>query len=167
MLVARGGQSSMQMHIRVISVGRERGNEFTSLAVQDYATRIRRSAELDLVELPAGAGSTSRDREAEGILATHGKALARGPSELWAIDERGEQMTSGALADRIGRLRDTSMGLNLAIGGDEGLSTRVIAAAQFRWSLSLLTLPHRLARVVVLEQIYRAFEILRRSPYHK
>jgi len=157
----------MQMHIRVISVGRERTNEFTSLAVQDYATRIRRSAELDLVELPAGAGVTSRDREAEGILATHGKTLARGPGELWAVDERGEQMTSAALADRIGRLRDTSVGLNLAIGGDEGLSSRVIAAAQFRWSLSLLTLPHRLARVVVLEQIYRAFEILRRSPYHK
>jgi len=157
----------MQMHIRVISVGRERANEFTSLAVQDYATRIRRSAELDLVELPAGAGGTSRDREAEGILATHGKALARGPAELWAVDERGEQMTSGALADRIARLRDTSIGLNLAVGGDEGLSPRVVAAAQFRWSLSLLTLPHRLARVVVLEQVYRSFEILRKSPYHK
>jgi hypothetical protein len=52
----------MAMHIRVISVGRERGNEFTSLAVQDYATRIRRSAELELVELPAAAGVTSRDR---------------------------------------------------------------------------------------------------------
>src|SRR5213082_2724110 len=78
----------MQMHIRVISVGRERANEFTSLAVQDYATRIRRSAELDLVELPAGNGVTSRDREAEGILATHGKTLARGAGELWAVDER-------------------------------------------------------------------------------
>jgi 23S rRNA (pseudouridine1915-N3)-methyltransferase len=157
----------MAMRIRVISVGRERGNEFTSLAVQDYATRIRRSADLELVELPAGAGVSSRDREAEGILATHGKALARGPGELWAVDERGEQMTSGALADRIARLRDTSVSLSLAIGGDEGLSGRVISAAQFRWSLSLLTLPHRLARVVVLEQVYRAFEILRRSPYHK
>jgi 23S rRNA (pseudouridine1915-N3)-methyltransferase len=155
------------MHIRVISVGRERANEFTSLAVQDYSTRIRRSVELELIELPAAAGVTSRDREAEGILAAHGKALARAPGELWAVDERGEQMTSGALADRIGRLRDSSSHLNLAIGGDEGLSSRVIAAAQFRWSLSLLTLPHRLARVVVLEQIYRSFEILRRSPYHR
>src|SRR3954469_11752220 len=157
----------MEMHIRLISARRERTNEFPSLAVQDYATRIRRSAELELVELPAGSGVMSRDREAEGMLATHGKTLARGAGELWAVDERGEQMTSAALADRIGRLRDTSMGLNLAIGGDEGLSPRVNAAAQFRWSLSLLPLPPRLPRVVVLEQIYRAFEILRRSPYHK
>ena len=122
----------MQMHIRVISVGRERANEFTSLAVQDYATRIRRSAELDLVELPAGAGVSSRDREAEGILATHGKTLARGPGELWAIDERGEQMTSAALADRIGRLRDTSMNLNLAIGWSSWYACRPVRHKNLR-----------------------------------
>ncbi|MFL5380220.1 MAG: 23S rRNA (pseudouridine(1915)-N(3))-methyltransferase RlmH, partial [Myxococcales bacterium] len=80
---------------------------------------------------------------------------------------RGEQLTSGALASRIARLRDNALNLNLAIGGDEGRSARVISASQIHWSLSLLTLPHRLARVVVLEQIYRAFEILRKSPYHK
>src|SRR3954468_6960068 len=119
MLAAPAG-ALVQIHIRVISVGRERTNEFTSLAVQDYATRIRRSAELDLVELPAGSGVMSRDREAEGILATHGKTLARGPGELWAVDERGEQMTSAALADRIGRLRDTSMNLNLASAETRG-----------------------------------------------
>ena len=53
------------------------------------------------------------------------------------------------------------------MGGDEGLSERVRGEAKLVWSLSPLTLPHRLARVVALEQIYRAFEILRGGPYHK
>ena len=76
-------------------------------------------------------------------------------------------MSSAELAHRIGRLRDSALGLTLCIGGDEGLSPRVRTSARFVWSLSRLTLPHRLARLVVLEQLYRAFEILRGAPYHK
>jgi 23S rRNA (pseudouridine1915-N3)-methyltransferase len=91
----------------------------------------------------------------------------RPPSELWALDERGTAVTSSELAQRIGRLRDSALGLTLCIGGDEGLSPRVREQARFVWSLSRLTLPHRLARVLVLEQLYRAFEILRGAPYHK
>ena len=65
------------------------------------------------------------------------------------------------------RLRDSALNLTLCIGGDEGLHDRVRQDARLVWSLSRLTLPHRLARVVVLEQVYRAFEILRGAPYHK
>ena len=86
---------------------------------------------------------------------------------MWALDERGTELSSKDLAARIGRLRDASASLTLCIGGDEGLSPRVREAAKLSWSLSRLTLPHRLARVVVLEQVYRAFEILRGAPYHK
>ncbi len=112
-----------------------------------------------MVELKAG----SIDKEADALLA---KAL-RPPSELWALDERGTEVSSSELAHRIGRLRDAALGLTLCIGGDEGLAPRVREQARFVWSLSRLTLPHRLARVVVLEQLYRAFEILRGAPYHK
>ena len=83
------------------------------------------------------------------------------------LDERGTEFTSAQLAERIGRVRDSAVSLTLCIGGDEGHAPAVRAAAQTVWSLSKLTLPHRLARVVVLEQLYRAFEILRGSPYHK
>ena len=68
---------------------------------------------------------------------------------------------------RIARLRDSALDLTICIGGDEGLGPAVLDAASFTWSLSRLTLPHRLARVVALEQLYRAFEILRGGPYHK
>ena len=148
------------MRIRLVSVGRDK--EFTAQGAQEYAERIRRFVPLDLVELPAASGPDAKDREAERILA---KRLPRG--ELWALDERGTQATSLDLSRRIARLRDSALDLTLCVGGDEGLGPAVAREARFTWSLSRLTLPHRLARVVALEQLYRAFEILRGGPYHK
>jgi 23S rRNA (pseudouridine1915-N3)-methyltransferase len=142
------------MKIRLLSVGKDKGP--TAELAQDYADRIRRVAEFELLELRAD----DPQREAEALL---GKV--RG--ELWALDERGTLLTSPQLSSRLGRLRDTAQGLTLCIGGDEGLAQRVRDAAKLVWSLSPLTLPHRLARVVVLEQVYRSFEILRGAPYHK
>lgn len=83
--------------------------------------------------------------------------------ELWALDQRGTELTSAQLAERVGRTAQ----ITLCIGGDEGLADEVRKQARFVWSLSKLTLPHRLARVLVVEQMYRAFEILRGGPYHK
>lgn len=118
----------------------------------DYAKRLQRFAEFDSFELKA-AGP---DKEAVELL---GKV--RG--ELWALDQRGTELTSAQLAERVGRTAQVT----LCIGGDEGLAEQVRKEARFVWSLSRLTLPHRLARVLVLEQVYRAFEILRGGPYHK
>lgn len=151
------------MRLRLLSVGRDR--EVTAEGVADYARRLSRTAELELVELPAATGPSAIEREADLLLAARDKL--KGPSELWALDQTGVELTSVELAARLGRLRDSGLALALCIGGDEGLSPRVRAAARFTWSLSRLTLPHRLARLVVVEQLYRAFEILRGSPYHK
>jgi len=140
--------------IRLLSVGKDKGP--TAELAEEYAGRIRRSAELTLLEL-RGEGHA---REAESLL---GKV--RG--ELWVLDQRGTLLSSTQLSQRLEKLRDTAQELTLCIGGDEGLASRVREEARFVWSLSPLTLPHRLARVIVLEQLYRAFEILRGAPYHK
>jgi len=140
--------------IRLLSVGKDKGP--TAELAEEYAERIRRSAELTLLELRA----EGPEREAESLL---GKV--RG--ELWALDGRGTLLGSTQLSQRLEKLRDTAQELTLCIGGDEGLASRVREEARFVWSLSPLTLPHRLARVIVLEQLYRAFEILRGAPYHK
>jgi 23S rRNA (pseudouridine1915-N3)-methyltransferase len=140
--------------IRLLSVGRDKGS--TAELAGEYADRIRRFADLDVLELRAEGPA----REAEALL---GKV--RG--ELWALDERGQLLNSSQLAQRLGKVREAAQPLTLCIGGDEGLSERVRGEARFVWSLSPLTLPHRLARVVALEQVYRAFEILRGGPYHK
>jgi len=140
--------------IRLLSVGRDKGP--TAELAAEYAERIRRFADLDVTELRA----EGPPREGEAL-------LAKAWGELWALDERGASLSSSQLAQRIGKLRDSAQGLTLCIGGDEGLAQPVRNAARFVWSLSALTLPHRLARVVALEQLYRAFEILRGGPYHK
>jgi 23S rRNA (pseudouridine1915-N3)-methyltransferase len=140
--------------IRLLSVGKDKGP--TAELAREYADRISRFADLEVVELRAEGPA----READALL---GKT--RG--DLWALDERGSSLSSTQLAQRIGKLRDSAQPLTLCIGGDEGLAQPVRDAARFVWSLSPLTLPHRLARVVALEQIYRGFEILRGGPYHK
>jgi 23S rRNA (pseudouridine1915-N3)-methyltransferase len=151
------------VRVRVISVGRDR--DYTAAGVADYAARLVRSCELEVVELRAQTGPDAARKEGEALLEAAGRC--KGAAELWALDLRGAEPTSPELARRIGRARDASLGLQILVGGDEGLSEAVLGAARFRWSLSQLTLPHRLARLVALEQLYRAFEILRGSPYHK
>jgi 23S rRNA (pseudouridine1915-N3)-methyltransferase len=84
-----------------------------------------------------------------------------------ALDERGKLLDSVELSRYVGRAQDGAKDLLLIIGGDEGLDERVRQAADLTLSLSKMTLPHRLARVVLVEQLYRAFTILKGEPYHK
>lgn len=84
-----------------------------------------------------------------------------------ALDLRGQPWSSEELARRVGGWRDAARPVALVVGGPEGLDPGLLAAADLRWSLGPLTLPHELARVVVMEQLYRAFAILRGAPYHK
>jgi 23S rRNA (pseudouridine1915-N3)-methyltransferase len=89
-------------------------------------------------------------------------------AELWALDERGQQLSSEELAEALKlRMNRGESGLAFAIGGADGHSAALLGKARFRWSLGRLTLPHRLARVIVLEQLYRALAILRGEPYHR
>ena len=151
------------MRLRVVSVGRDR--DFTAQGAAEYAARLSHACEVELIELRAESGPAAPEREAAALL--EAAARGKGPSEWWALDLRGKELSSEELAARVGRLRDSALGLTLLVGGDEGFASRVLEAARFRWSLSRLTLPHRLARLVALEQLYRAFEILRGGPYHK
>ena len=151
--------------MRVLSVGRDRSGWFEP-AVQGYAERVRRHAALDLVELPAAKGALppadARRREGEALL-----AKLKPESWLVALDERGTQMDSVELSRLVATARDAGRELVFCIGGDEGLDASVRDRAWKIVALSRMTLPHRLARLVLLEQLYRAFTLLRGEPYHK
>jgi 23S rRNA (pseudouridine1915-N3)-methyltransferase len=155
-----GGRAPREggLKLRLISVGKDRSGLFEP-AVQEYASRLKHYARLELVELKA---RPTREAEAQDILSKVG------PSDhLVALDERGQAMTSPELSAWLGRAQREAKDVALVVGGDEGLDPSVLERAALVLSLSKMTLPHRLARVVVAEQLYRAFTLLRGEPYHK
>lgn len=134
--------------------------------MREYAQRLSHYAKFELVELPEAARHKSpeqaRAAEAEAILA---KLSER--DWLVALDERGQLLSSTDLAGFVGKAQQAGRDLVFVIGGDEGLAEEIRAKAKQVLSLSRMTLPHRLARLVIAEQIYRAFTLLRGEPYHK
>ncbi|MBI3181853.1 MAG: 23S rRNA (pseudouridine(1915)-N(3))-methyltransferase RlmH [Myxococcales bacterium] len=151
------------MKVRVASIGRDRAGLFAP-AVAEYQKRLSRYAGFSLVELPESrrAGAQALEEEARALL-----KLASPRDWLVALDERGQQLSSVELSRFLARAQSESRDLLFAVGGDEGLSSEVRQRAKLVLSLSRMTLPHRLARLVLLEQLYRAFTILRGEPYHK
>jgi 23S rRNA (pseudouridine1915-N3)-methyltransferase len=151
--------------VRLLAIGRDRSGLFAP-AVEEYLGRLARTLKLELVELPEArkqAGTPqARDEEGATLL-----ARVKPGERLVALDERGDQPTSVELASRLARWQARGQDVALVIGGADGLSPAVLERAQERLSLSRLTLPHRLARVVLVEQLYRAVTILRGEPYHK
>jgi 23S rRNA (pseudouridine1915-N3)-methyltransferase len=151
--------------LRLLAIGRDRSGLFAP-AVEEYLGRLARTLKLELVELPEArkqAGTPqARDEEGATLL-----ARVKPGERLVALDERGDQPTSVELAGRLARWQARGQDVALIIGGADGLSPAVLERAQERLSLSRLTLPHRLARVVLVEQLYRAVTILRGEPYHK
>jgi 23S rRNA (pseudouridine1915-N3)-methyltransferase len=94
-------------------------------------------------------------------------ALCRPREELVALDGEGKALSSAELAQRLGQAQRDAADLLFVIGGDEGLDPAVRRRARWTLSLSRMTLPHRLARLVLAEQLYRGFTLLRGEPYHK
>ena len=116
----------------------------------------------DLVEVADGAGPDRTEREGGRLIA------ARPPGVLVALDERGSSWTSAELAGRLERWRDAGTpSAAFALGGADGHAPSVRDSADHILALSAMTLPHLLARVVILEQLYRAMTILLGHPYHR
>lgn len=151
------------MKLTVLSIGKERSGLF-SPGVQEYAKRLAHVAKLELVELPESkrSGLAARDDEASAVL-----ARLKPADVLVALDERGKSLTSVQFSQWLAQHHEQSRHVVCVIGGDEGLSDEVRKRAQLTLSLSAMTMPHRLARLVLMEQLYRAFSIMRGEPYHR
>ena len=152
------------MQLVVISVGKLRPT--LREAADDYLRRLGRYARVAEVEVREASRTPTvgaqRGEEAERL-------TQRLPPDgrLVALTREGKPWTSGELAGRVGQWGIEARPVALVLGGSHGLSPALLGRADDRWSLGPLTLPHELARVVVLEQLYRAFTILRGEPYHK
>jgi 23S rRNA (pseudouridine1915-N3)-methyltransferase len=155
------------VRIRLIAVG-ERMPRWVDEVVADYTQRLAGSLKVALVEVSAGRRSSRGDpaqamqTEGQRIL-----ALIKPQEFVVALDERGRQMNTRELASWLsGRMND-GRDLVLVIGGPDGLDAQVLARSDQKLSLSKLTLPHPLVRVVLAEQLYRAHTVLSGHPYHR
>ncbi len=153
------------MRIRLLSVGRDRSGLYAP-AVDEYAKRLSRYARFTVEEVPearrAAGTPRARDEEGESLLARIGDG-----ERVVLLDERGREHDSLAFARRVAAWIEGARDVALVVGGSDGHGEAVRARAQETLCLSRLTLAHRLARLVLVEQLYRAFTILRGEPYHK
>jgi 23S rRNA (pseudouridine1915-N3)-methyltransferase len=154
------------VRVSLLAVGRPR-QRGVSEAIQDYETRAARYWPLDIVEVKeessrAASPALVRNREAERLT----QRLA-GNAQVIACDPGGEVLTSEGFAQWLMQLRERAENVAFVIGGAHGLGDAVRSRASRRLSLAPWTLPHELARLVLMEQLYRAGTIARGEPYHK
>ncbi len=159
------------MKITIITVGKVKESYFRG-AIEEYSKRLSKYCKLDIVEVadektPDKASETEeaqiKAKEAERIM-----KHVRDDAYVIALAIEGKQLDSVELADKIEMLgvQGTSH-IQMIIGGSLGLHQSVLSRADYKLSFSKMTFPHQLMRVILLEQIYRAYRIISHEPYHK
>ncbi|GAB6042173.1 23S rRNA (pseudouridine(1915)-N(3))-methyltransferase RlmH [Endothiovibrio diazotrophicus] len=135
---------------------------------REYAQRLPRECALELKEIPPGRRGKGADIQ-RAIREEGERMLAALPKEalVIALDERGRERSTEQLADELGEWLQGGRDVVLLVGGPDGLAAECKGRAERTWGLSKLTLPHPLVRVVVAEQIYRAWSLLKGHPYHR
>lgn len=134
--------------------------DWVETGYRSYSKRLPAHINIELKEIPAGG---RHGRAEDAMLLKHAEAA----DLTIALDETGQIWSSAQLAEQMTGWMQNSPHVALLIGGPDGLSSHCKERAQSLWSLSKLTLPHGLVRVVLVEQLYRAWTILQGHPYHR
>jgi 23S rRNA (pseudouridine1915-N3)-methyltransferase len=155
------------MKIKLICVG-TRMPDWVEAGVAEYRKRLPADFELLITEVPLAQRGKSTDlaraleKEGEACLKIIGAK-----DFIIAMDVQGIMQSTEQLAGSLGKLRDSGRNIAMLVGGPDGLAPACIKAAHARWSLSSLTFPHPVVRIILAEQIYRAWSILAGHPYHR
>ncbi len=155
------------MQIHLIAIG-EKMPAWVQQGYQEYAKRLPAECRLKLVEIPAGKRGKNADierimrDETDRLL----NAIPKG-ARVVALEVGGRNWSTEQLAEQLGDWMQSGQDVALLVGGPDGMIERARSAADQLWSLSALTLPHPLVRIVLAEQLYRAWSVLRNHPYHR
>jgi 23S rRNA (pseudouridine1915-N3)-methyltransferase len=155
------------MLLRLIAVGNKMP-EWVTAGFSDYAKRFPPGYKFSLLEITPEKRTAQSDLKR--IRETEGKKIlsALHPGNLViALDSRGQPWSTEKLAENLHIWHSENRSVDFLVGGPEGLAEDCLQVAQIKWSLSNLTLPHPLVRIVVTEQLYRAWSILQNHPYHR
>ena len=145
------------MRVRILAVG-TRMPGWVTTAYEEYTRRLRGAMRIDLEEIPVGRARADEEK----------KLLDRiGDDYLVALDERGKSLTTLQIARWLGERQQDGRDLTFVIGGPDGHGPAILVKAALRWSLSALTFPHAMVRVILAEQLYRAHSVLQNHPYHR
>ncbi|MFT8350468.1 23S rRNA (pseudouridine(1915)-N(3))-methyltransferase RlmH [Clostridium saccharoperbutylacetonicum] len=159
------------MNITIITVGKIK-EKYLRDAIDEYSKRLGRYCKLDIVELAdEKTPDNASEKEEEAIKEKEGQGILSKIKDnmfVIAMDLGGKQLTSEEFSSYIDNLGVTgNSNLAFIIGGSLGISKSVIARANYKLCFSKMTFPHQLFRVMLLEQIYRGFRIMKGEPYHK
>jgi 23S rRNA (pseudouridine1915-N3)-methyltransferase len=155
------------MKIKLICVG-SRMPDWVEAGFAEYRKRLPPDFELMITEIPLAPRGKNTDlaraleKEGEACLKIIG---AR--DFIVAMDVQGIMQSTEQMAENLGRLRDSGKNVAMLVGGPDGLAPACLKAANARWSLSGLTFPHPVVRIILAEQIYRSWSILAGHPYHR
>lgn len=155
------------MRIHVISIGNKMP-AWVQQGYEEYAKRLPREVKPELIELPLANRSKNLDIT-KAIVKEGEQMLSAIPQKarVMALDVKGKSWSTEDLAQQLQNWRMQGEPVSFLIGGPDGLAPDCLTRAEQSWSLSALTLPHPLVRVVFIEQLYRAWTILNNHPYHK
>ena len=158
------------MNINVLCVGKIKEKYFTD-AIAEYSKRLSRFVKLNIIEVAdEKIPDNASEKEMEIVKNKEGeRILSKLPANSFTVTlcVEGKELSSTELAAKISDVSMTSSNITFIIGGSLGLSDNVKAASHLRLSFGRITLPHQLIRVVLLEQLYRAFKINNNETYHK
>ncbi len=155
------------MRIKLIAVGTKMPS-WVNEGFKEYQKRLNQDILLELHEIPAGKRSKNADvqritdKEGEQMLAAVGNN-----DRVIALDVLGKRQTTEKMAGRLQELLPQGQHISIFIGGPEGLSQECLQRADEKWSLSDLTLPHPFVRVMLAEQLYRCWSVIKGHPYHR
>ena len=136
--------------------------------VAEYRKRLPSDFELVITEVPLA--QRGKNSDLARALAKEGEASMKAINDkdfVVAMDVKGAVQTTQQLAESLGKIRDSGRNIAMLVGGPDGLAPECLNAANVRWSLSSLTFPHPIVRIILAEQIYRAWSILAGHPYHR
>ena len=159
------------MQMVILAVGKLKENYWRE-AQAEYTRRLSRYAQIDIVEVDdEPTPENASEAQTQRIVSIEVDKLSRHLRDrdgIIAMDVRGKTYSSEAWSEKYTSLQGEAFGrLVFVVGGSLGLNSDILSRAVVRWSFGPLTLPHQLARVVLLEQLYRGIRIARGEPYHK